>query len=173
MENSIQQLSDSFRRVIREEITLLLNERFENGLTITQTQPVEIQPRSIISSKFGWLSGLNTLIKLHATLLSYSLITCEFSDFNIHFIGTDPATIFLVWHSDLKQLVYLFSRLRELGFIPENKNPHKILSEHFINKNHKELSPGCLRSSLNDVRNSKNNYKVKVIEDIIASLNKT
>jgi hypothetical protein len=73
--NSIQQLSDSFRRVIREEITLLLNERFENGLILNQIQPVEIQSRSIIPSKFGWLRGQKSLSRLHELINFYGCMT--------------------------------------------------------------------------------------------------
>jgi len=165
--NLSQQLFSILRQIAREEFILLINEQTETGISIPQIQYPQIPTQTIITSKIGWLKGNNSLLRLYETILTHGFIACDFETFRAHFIGTEITTEFIAWHSDITQLVYLFNQLKEEGFIPKHKNPHKLLEEHFLNRQGNHLNSRSLRSSLNNVRNNK---PIKIIENIIQAL---
>ena len=71
------------------------------------------------------------------------------------------------WLSSTKQLVYLFNQLMVYKFIPKNDKPHKLLEEHITDIRGNCPSNGCLRTSLNNVRNNKS---IQIIDNIIQAL---
>lgn len=166
--NTLQLLSENFRKILREEINAMFNERFENGIPFQKVTPDIPIPTSINNSKLGWPKSEEILIVLFNLLSAYTFISCDLEVFKSHFIGKGHILECIQWHTNANRLVYLFAQLMETGFIQEFTNHHVILSNHFIDKNGKRFNPKTLRSLLNQARTS----RMKEIDAIINALEK-
>ncbi len=161
----VLQLNEIIRQIVRDEFNLLLSELPINKDKVDQKLPFE----SYIPSKIGWLKGEPQLLKLFELLSTHGYISCEYELFKSHFYGSIVKTENVRWQTHTIKLVYFFNQLMENHFIPENTKPHQLLKEHFIDMRGKNLNNATLRTLLNEVRNNKS---IKVIENIIAELNK-
>lgn len=158
---------DEIRQIIQEEFLLLITKRSKSNLENSHYFGSEIPKRLTISSKIGWLKDASILLRLYTYLISHGFIACDFEFFKAHFIHNKGTSEPIIWLSNTNRLVYLFDQLFLEKFIPELKNVHQLLKEHFVDKRGKKLKNGCLRSSLNQIRN---NNRMKIIDDIIVQL---
>jgi hypothetical protein len=165
--NFAQQFERLIRQITRDELLLLINSSSCKGviplLNTFQAKPI----KNKITSKLGWLKGEKSLLLFYNLLFSYGFISCGYDSFKPNFLGSDTNTESIVWIAPIKHLVYIFDRLMADKFIPENRNIHLLLSEHFLDKKGEMLGRGSLRTSLNNVRSSKKN---QAIEDLLDKL---
>lgn len=156
------QLEKLIRQIAKEELCIQL------AVIRDVNAPLPSSFTPTISSQFGWTRQHGTLLRLHEVLLNRGWHSCDQDLFIQHFKSTQQPTNYICWKTHIYRLVYLFSRLNDLGFIPQTRNIHSILTDHFVDKKQKELGNDSLRSSLNAIRNE----KVRDIDDIIDELEK-
>ena len=159
-----EKLENIMRCIVREEVKLLLI-KSDECKKIDNIFTVNIN-KKVASNKIGWLSGNSVLQKFHTLLNSYGYLSCSFETFQSHFSENEISSEKLIWHSNINRLVYLFNQLAVLKHIPEPLHPHGILTIHFLNKNGGELKPNSLRSSLEQIRNSRMNEVKEIITEL-------
>jgi hypothetical protein len=115
--------------------------------------------------KIGWLRGEITLKIFYNSHIKHEFITCDYGLFKIHFTGTEHILAKIKWNSNLNELVYLFTRLREEKIIPLHKTPHVLLQENFIDKYENPIKAGSLRTLLE--KGIRNTDRVEMIDNII------
>jgi hypothetical protein len=122
-------------------------------------------PRNLAIYKIGWLKKDFTLKKFCDLLNKQELINFDFEFFKLHFKGTDHPISRITWQSNLNELVYLFSRLRDEEIILKHKTPHLQLQDHFLDKYGKPIKAGSLRTLLEKgIRDGK---KAEIIDRIV------
>jgi len=111
-----------------------------------RAQLIEILPSNI---KINWLKTEEDLFVFYKLLIKHQYIDCNFTFFQVHFMGTESAPYKITFLRPTNQLPYIWDCLQDEGFIAPCEQPHVRLAQHFLSRFSEPISNTVLRSSLN------------------------
>ncbi len=94
--------------------------------------------------KFGWWKEHYKLRRLHQYLIGR--IKCDFVSFENHFTNDNPIpNEKVVYHGTGTELIHLFSNLINEFYIPDTRNIHLLICDHFCKPDGTHFNPESLR----------------------------
>lgn len=95
--------------------------------------------------KLGWLTDLSKLQELYLKLSNAGKIRCEYSLFQLHFIGNQIPEESIVWFGNQVEIILLVQHLMVNRFIAYNRHYIQITCMHFRKPNGIRLDANTLR----------------------------